>query len=309
MAAVVAVLSVGALGFAALSAAPAAREHSRGLAALACSLAATAAAQAALPEVVLEIVNPLELPWWGLLTLPLLIWPGEMGRYRLICWILGKFYGPLPFRTKNPEVKGHEALDWIDLLYALINGTVFVTPFLGQMARLVLRPLPRTSVAWRLEDAGLFNTVLVVPLMLIIADFYYYFFHRLLHWRPIYPYVHKHHHRQALPHRGFDDAVNEHPFEQLGGMTLLWAAAYTVARLASLHALGMVGFSLALGFLSVVNHTNFDIRLNFVIFEYSVRAHEMHHRIPACNFAQYCNGFDRLLGTYRAYEDGTGKQA
>jgi hypothetical protein len=31
----------------------------------------------------------------------------------------------------------------------------------------------------------------------------------------VYPYVHKHHHRQILPKRGYLDAGNEHPIEQV----------------------------------------------------------------------------------------------
>ena len=36
-------------------------------------------------------------------------------------------------------------------------------------------------------------------------------------------------------------------------------------------------------------------------FDYSVGAHEMHHRNPSCNMAQYWMGLDRLMGTWRAY--------
>jgi hypothetical protein len=51
-------------------------------------------------------------------------------------------------------------------------------------------------------------------------------FHRFLHWQPIYPYIHKHHHRHLAPHRGLDDAINTHPFELLVGSYMhMWATA------------------------------------------------------------------------------------
>ena len=36
-------------------------------------------------------------------------------------------------------------------------------------------------------------------------------------------------------------------------------------------------------------------------FDYSVGAHEMHHRNPGCNMAQYWMYLDRIMGTYRDY--------
>ena len=37
--------------------------------------------------------------------------------------------------------------------------------------------------------------------------------------------------------------------------------------------------------------------------DYSVRAHEMHHRKPNTNYGQYVMFWDRLMGTYRPYEN------
>ena len=52
------------------------------------------------------------------------------------------------------------------------------------------------------------------------------------------------------------------------------------------------------------NHTGYDVRLSFLGIDYSVRAHEMHHRKPHTNFAQYVMWWDRLMGTYIEYDSG-----
>ena len=57
--------------------------------------------------------------------------------------------------------------------------------------------------------------------------------------------------------------------------------------------------------LALLNHTDMDVNFSFVGFDYSVGAHEMHHRNPECNMAQYWMGLDKyVLGTYRPYTNG-----
>ena len=60
--------------------------------------------------------------------------------------------------------------------------------------------------------------------------------------------------------------------------------------------------------LAVLNHTDRDVRFKLLGFDYSVGAHEMHHRHPSCNMAQYFMVWDRLMGTYRPYVDGGGNK-
>ena len=63
-------------------------------------------------------------------------------------------------------------------------------------------------VLWRLEQISVRNTLLPLPLFFIVYDAFYAPFHRALHHRSIYAYVHKHHHRQVVPTRGNTDAIN-----------------------------------------------------------------------------------------------------
>ena len=68
------------------------------------------------------------------------------------------------------------------------------------------------------------NTLLPLPLLFIIYDFFYTFLHWALHLKSIYAYVHKHHHYQKAPSRANIDAVNVHPLEFfLGEFNHIWA--------------------------------------------------------------------------------------
>merc|ERR1712146_258011 len=133
--------------------------------------------------------------------------------------------------------------------------------------------------------------------------------HRLMHHHRVYKWVHKHHHRNTFPARGYIDAANEHPVEQIAALTLHWIAVHVVASTSGLHVVAVgahFGFK-ALG--ACFNHTGFDLRFNFLGIDYSVRSHETHHRKPNTNYAQYVMFWDRLMGTYRPYESGQPKSA
>jgi len=50
------------------------------------------------------------------------------------------------------------------------------------------------------------------------------------------------------------------------------------------------------------------VRFEFCGFEYTVRAHETHHRYPTKNLAQYFMFWDKLYGTYKEYYDGADRK-
>ena len=151
---------------------------------------------------------------------------------------------------------------------------------------------------------GLLNTPVAFWLLLVVDDMLYAPLHRFMHLSSVYRFVHKHHHRNTFPARGYIDAANEHPVEQISALSLHWAAVHIVAHTAGLHvaAVGLhFGFK-ALG--ACFNHTGYDVQISFLGIDYSVRAHEMHHRKPNTNFAQYVMFWDRLMGTYKPYDSG-----
>ena len=66
------------------------------------------------------------------------------------------------------------------------------------------------------------------------------------------------------------------------------------------HIYTIVFFILLGGILASLNHTRFDINIPYL---YSVKVHDVHHRLPESNYGQYTMFWDRLFGTYRDYNE------
>ena len=117
----------------------------------------------------------------------------------------------------NTGNRGLVKLEWIDYLFLCINSVV-EWQFTCHVIDIVLSS---PNFAWRLKDLGLLNTLPALYLIFAIDDAFYAPLHLLMHRPWFYPYVHKHHHRQQLPERGYADAGNEHPIEQVLGLSCL----------------------------------------------------------------------------------------
>lgn len=86
----------------------------------------------------------------------------------------------------------------------------------------------QSSIPWWPSSLSWINTALVFPFLFLIYDFFYCVLHTVLHFRSIYGWIHKHHHRQHSPTRGYIDAANVHPIEFVLGE---WLYMFVVALL------------------------------------------------------------------------------
>ncbi|PBJ68430.1 putative C-5 sterol desaturase [Trypanosoma cruzi] len=155
-----------------------------------------------------------------------------------------------------------------------------------------------------MDGPAVLRSVAWMPLHLvalfIVYDFFYTLFHWALHWPPIYPLVHKHHHRQVTPFRGVDDAINVHPFEYVTGEYLHLFSLYLLSRVTpvgQLHALTAVVFIFVGGTLAGLNHTRVDLHIPYV---FNVRAHDLHHLQFKYNYCQYITLWDWVFGTFKS---------
>jgi len=174
------------------------------------------------------------------------------------------------------------------------------------------------TVKWKVEEATLANTVLVVPPMFLLYDFLYSLFHRILHLRCVYGYVHKHHHRQISPSRGHYDAINVHPFEFLVGEYLNLFCFWVIPC----HIFSVLIFMLVAIVAATLNHARYDVSIPGV---YDSKDHLVHHRLPDANFGsdprglhegrddfssgQYTMFWDRLYGWHRSWSDSFAAKA
>jgi sterol desaturase/sphingolipid hydroxylase (fatty acid hydroxylase superfamily) len=156
-------------------------------------------------------------------------------------------------------------------------------------------------VKLQLSELGLLNTFPALYMIFLAQDLVYAPLHRFMHWRPVYPLVHKHHHRQIYPTRGYADAANEHPIEHMIGVACAWAGIFGAAYTTGVHAATLFVFFNIHAALAMLNHSPYDVEFSYLGFTYSVKAHEMHHRKFTMNYAQYFMFWDRVMGTFRPY--------
>mmetsp|Transcript_30605 Transcript_30605/g.70521 ORF Transcript_30605/g.70521 Transcript_30605/m.70521 type:complete len:108 (+) Transcript_30605:428-751(+) len=71
-----------------------------------------------------------------------------------------------------------------------------------------------------------------------------------------------------------------------------------------MHILAAILFVTIGGILAGLNHTRYDISIPFFhTFLYDSKVHDVHHRIPQCNYGQYIMFWDVLFGTFRPYNE------
>lgn len=203
----------------------------------------------------------------------------------------------LPTRTTGVPVR-YVSLRAVDITYLAINAVnewIFVQNLCHYLWFSEFVPK-------EVANLGILNTVGALYLMFVVLDLFYAPAHRFMHWRAVYPYIHKHHHRQVFPVRGYLDAGNEHPVEHFIGTSCTWAAVLAAVHITGAHAITIFVFFNVHAALAMLNHSPFDVEFSFFGLNYSVKAHEMHHRKFTTNYAQYWMGIDRLMGTFSPYE-------
>lgn len=228
---------------------------------------------------------------WTIAILPL---------FASIIWIgLEVLSNIVPFIFKNTgaeyiPVRGKHLDEFasIDKLYIFINKLLTI----AFVYHLIWVCISLKTIAWKNDEVTIMNTLGSIVAFYIFYDFFYMNFHKVLHLRSLYQYVHKHHHRQKAPSRGNLDAINVHPFEFVVGEYLHLLTIYCIPC----HIYTVVYFILAGGILASLNHTRFDINIPYL---YSVKVHDVHHRLPESNYGQYTMFWDTLLGSYRSYGD------
>jgi len=196
----------------------------------------------------------------------------------------------------NPKVRRLEKLETIDLVYLAMNMVVSFTYVSNLMH------YAANSFSFEADTMTLLNTAPAFMALFLLYDLMYWAFHWGMHRPAVYAYVHKHHHRQVLPFRGILDAENEHPLEQVGGLSLLLLTVRLVHMVFGVHGFAFAAFFGGYSTFNVVNHLPYDLAVKFPV-GYTAAAHQMHHRDPLCNFATCTMFWDKLFGTFKPYKD------
>jgi sterol desaturase/sphingolipid hydroxylase (fatty acid hydroxylase superfamily) len=205
---------------------------------------------------------------------------------------------PIPIKGKHLDQLGIR--DKIYITFSLAN----TVPFTYFYARFTLQ---QPNIVWEFHEATIWNTLVPLPALFIIFDFFYTLLHWFLHHKLIYSYIHKHHHQQKAPSRANIDAVNVHPIEFILGEYNHLLALYLCSTyiFPEIHVLCAILFLVLGGFVAGLNHTRHDVTISIPwrnhssITLYDSKAHDVHHRIPQSNYGQYSMLWDHIFGSYR----------
>ena len=149
-------------------------------------------------------------------------------------------------------------------------------------------------VSW--SDHPIYCTILlmVTPFW---ADFHFYLIHRMIHWPPLYKYVHSVHHNNVNP--GPFSGLAMHPVEHV--LYFSSVLLYLVIPSNPLHFITQLVLK-ALG--PAQTHSGFDklvVGEDKTIDTHSY-AHYLHHKYFECNYADALIPLDKWFGTFH---DGT----
>lgn len=141
---------------------------------------------------------------------------------------------------------------------------------------------------------GYFYLILSVPIVLVLQDTYIYWAHRMLHWKPLYRWVHSWHHRFHNP-----TPLSAFAFHPIEGVV---QNAYIplIILFVPVHEVVMAGFSAFVFFITVYGHSGYELRAGKVgvwqIFNTSLH-HNQHHTAFIYNYGIFLNFWDKWMGT------------
>mmetsp|Transcript_32937 Transcript_32937/g.70652 ORF Transcript_32937/g.70652 Transcript_32937/m.70652 type:complete len:469 (-) Transcript_32937:124-1530(-) len=234
------------------------------------------------------------LPWY-VITYILTIPAKEILNHLLI--LLGDSFKLKRIDEGESKVKKLEVLETIDKTYLAFNTFVEFVGMNQIFGFLFLGPLEH-----RLTSFNFTNGPAAFIVAMLVNDILYYPFHYYAHERTLYPYCHKQHHRQFIPFRGYQDAANQHPFEQFYGFFVFIMSLRLTALYMGLHAGAAWVAFLAWAVLNIANHLPYDSYVHLPLpYPAYPHDHQMHHRIPQCNYSTLTSAIDRAFGTFKPY--------
>jgi len=253
-------------------------------------------------EVLSHLVNPWQIPAPLLCAIVVANHVITRGLDHAVAWLGNRFIAPMPSRRgpRPPPSRGLEYKDW---LFLAINAVV-ETAYMGHLIHyLFYSPNIDRSVG----GLGFLNGPVALYLTVVFNDMFYAPMHRILHTPLLYRWIHKHHHSSSFPDRGSLDALNEHPVEAILAMIFWFLALQLVTLCVGMHFVVIPIHTGMMAIGAIFNHTAHDLSFSCFGMGFSVRAHEMHHRMPKKNFGLFCMWFDKLMGTYTPYLEADDK--
>jgi len=212
---------------------------------------------------------------------------------------------------KSHNVLTDADLNFADFAYTTINRCITIPVYIYHSAEYYRHSANNIDMNVQLSHVlhpwNVCQIFIHFMLLFLIYDLFYVMFHRALHIRAIYPYIHKHHHRQVSPFRGTYDGVNNHPLENVVGTYLHLASIVLLGYLLQavvasdrIHVLTICLFYLFSSLMASLNHTRYAVNIPGF---YDVRDHDVHHRWPRSNYGQFVMYWDKVCGFYKSSQE------
>jgi lathosterol oxidase len=201
------------------------------------------------------------------------------------------------FRARKIQPKG---FSWKTFRNEAIFGVVNVAISGTLIAYITTKLTEHGFIAYNTAPASPWVIALEFAAYFFAFDCYFYWFHRLMHYGPIYTYVHKIHHYSTSPN--LLTTISVSPLESLinGGFVPLFVALFTLHADTMKYVLPtniIMGLYVHAGYELLPRWWNRTWATKWFI---STTFHDQHHKYFRWNFGGYTTIWDRLCGTMRA---------
>ena len=142
---------------------------------------------------------------------------------------------------------------------------------------------------------------LTITFFMLVEDCIFYWTHRLLHWKVIYPYIHKMHHTHGTT-VGIA-AEYAHPIEFIFG-NMLPTAAGPVILGPNVHLLTVFAWYVIRFGETLDGHCGYEFSwspFRLIPFSGSAEYHDFHHAANVGNFGSFFSVWDSVFGTNKAF--------
>ena len=232
--------------------------------------------------------------WRQVLTVDFLRYFLTAGPFYLLFWV----WRPALLRGRRlqPADPGRERIA-SEVAYSL--STVLIFSGIG-LSLVYAQQAGLTRIYMDVAERGWAYLGASVALAIVLHDAYFYWTHRLLHWKPLYRFVHHVHHRSTSPTPWAAYAF--HPLEALIQAGVYLLVVFTIP----IHPLALMLFLLYMIVRNVVGHLGFEIwpagfaRHPLTRWHLTPTHHDLHHRWGKGNYGLYFSFWDDWIGTSRS---------
>ena len=181
-----------------------------------------------------------------------------------------------------------------EIKYSLISIVIF-SVIVGSTIALAQHGYTRMYRDFNQHSAWYFAGSIIMAML--IHDTYFYWTHRLMHWKKIFPYVHRIHHLSHNPTPLA--AYSFHPIEAI----IEAGAVPFIALVIPIHPVALAIFGLYSIFMNIMGHLGYELfpakfaRSHWIKWHNSSTHHNMHHHYGKGNYGLYFNVWDRLMKT------------